>query len=254
MRTQPEYGIDSPTIVIGELILGGAACSVALLLLVLRALLLVGVIGMAIGLFVLLNAGSMVFYSKVGKRSIRDQLLRLVAWRGDEVALDVGCGRGLLLVGVARRLTTGKAIGVDRWIRGAISGNRLEATLENAALERVADLVEVQDGDARHLPFDDHMFDVVVSNFVVHEMDTRTDREKMLREIIRVLKPGGQIALVDFIFTGEAVQVLRRSGVQDARRLPIRWPYFWFSALSSLGMVQVYQVIGHKDPDSASRT
>jgi cyclopropane fatty-acyl-phospholipid synthase-like methyltransferase len=69
--------------------------------------------------------------------------------------LDVGCGRGLLLIGAAKRLTTGKAVGVDIWQTEDLSGNRPEATLENARLERVAERVGVKDGDARRLPFAD---------------------------------------------------------------------------------------------------
>lgn len=53
------------------------------------------------------------------------------------------------------------------------------------------DRVEVKQGDARKLPFADQTFDVVVSNFVVHEMKTKADRETMMHEIARVLKPGG---------------------------------------------------------------
>lgn len=252
MRRQPDYGIDSPAIVVGELILSGLAFVAAIVLFALRtphilALPLWGIF-LVMGAYLLLNAGGMVFYSKVGKLSIRDQLLRSVSWRGDEMVLDVGCGRGLLLIGAAKRLTAGKAIGVDAWARGAVSGNRADATVRNATLEGVSERVEVRDGDARHLPFADGSFDVVVSNFVVHEMDSRADRERMLRETVRVLKPCGRVALVDFIFTGEAVRVLRECGVSDARRSPIGGRYFWASAMVSLGLVRLYQVTGSKAP------
>src|SRR5262249_16954592 len=154
------------------------------------------------------------------------------------------CGRGLVLIGAAERLTTGKAIGVDRWVRGAVSGNRPEAALHNAELAGVADRVQVEGGDARQLPLTDASCDVVLSNFVVHEMDTEVDREKMLREMARVLKPGGHLALTDFIFTGQAVRVLRASGVRDAQRTPAGLLAFWSFALCSLGMGRLYQVTG----------
>ena len=47
--------------------------------------------------------------------------------------------------------------------------------------------MEVKEGDARQLPFPDESLDVVVSNFVVHEVNTAAEREKMMREMVRVL-------------------------------------------------------------------
>ena len=66
------------------------------------------------GAYFLLYARSMIWYSKVGKQQIRKQLLGLVPWRGDEMVLDVGCGRGLVMIGAAKQLITGKAIGFLR--------------------------------------------------------------------------------------------------------------------------------------------
>jgi ubiquinone/menaquinone biosynthesis C-methylase UbiE len=224
MRGRPDYGIDSPAMVVGELALAGVACGAAAAMLLLGSPHLLGVPlwapAGALGLYLALMAFGMLHYSLRGKLRLRDRLLRSIQWSGHERVLDIGCGRGLLLVGAAHRLTGGMAIGVDRWIRGAVSGNRPEAALRNAKLEGVADRVAVQDGDARDLPFEDASFDVVLSNFVLHEMDTHEDRERMLREHARVLKPGGQLALVDFIFADQAVRVLRECGVADARREP----------------------------------
>jgi arsenite methyltransferase len=160
--------------------------------------------------------------------------------------LDVGCGRGVLLIGAARRLTTGKAIGADVWVSRAVSGNRPEAALENAAREGVADRVEVKHGDARQLPFADASFDVAVSNFVLHELNSGAEREQMAREIVRALKPGGHLALADFTFTAHCMQALRSCGVSDARRLPDSFLSFWITAILSLGTTQVYFVTGTK--------
>lgn len=104
----------------------------------------------------------------------------------------MGCGRGLLTVGAAHRLSRGRVVGVDIWQPGAVSGNRADSVLDNARIKGVNDRVEVEEGDARKLRFADRNFDVVVSNFVVHEMKTQSDREAMMREIARVFKPGGE--------------------------------------------------------------
>ncbi len=59
----------------------------------------------------------MVWSSRVAKLKLRDRLLDSLALKGDEKILDVGCGRGLLLIGAAKRLKTGKATGIDVWSR-----------------------------------------------------------------------------------------------------------------------------------------
>jgi SAM-dependent methyltransferase len=244
---RPDYGLDSPAIIAGEVVAGGIALGGAVALYALRGPRPFGVplwgVAAVLGGFCLLNAGGMIYYSLAGKRHIRDRLLDLLPWRGDEHVLDVGCGRGLLLIGAAKRLPAGAATGVDVWAPGAITGNRPEAALRNATLEGVADRVDVQRGEAQRLPFADGAFDSVVSNFVVHEMNTRADRERMLHEMVRVLKPGGRVALADFIFTPEAVRVLRDAGLADVRRVRLSsWP----AVVASLGLVRVYAVTARK--------
>jgi arsenite methyltransferase len=248
---RPNYGIDSPAMVIGELALGGVACAGAWALYAIGNPHLLGVplwgISLALGLNLLVMAGGMLNYSLSGKLRIRDRLLRSMAWSGRERVLDVGCGRGLLLVGAAQRLTDGRAIGVDRWAPGAISGNGPAAAMRNAELAGVAEQVEVCEGDARRLPFPDATFDVALSNFVLHELDTPAERSQMLGEITRALKPGGRVALVDFIFTGEAERALRAQGMRDVRRAPAAgWIAFASFALLTLGFGRLYMVTGVK--------
>jgi SAM-dependent methyltransferase len=242
---KPDYGIDSPGIVALQLAAGAIA--------IIGAAALPGRLGPALrwigwltGAYFLNGAFGMLHYSRIGKLKLRDHLLNQIRWRGDETVLDVGCGRGLLLAGAARRLTSGKVTGVDVWHTHALSGNRPGAALENAAIEGVAGRVEVERADVRQLPFHDASFDVVVSNFVVHEMKTPADREKMLREMMRVLKPGGQLALIDFIFTRQCVEVLHAAGASNAARLRIGSAGFWCSAVLTLGFFQLYQVTAGK--------
>ena len=241
---RPDYGIDSPAMLVSEFALAGIACIVTVVLFRLGSPRLLGiplwVVTLALGLYLAVMAAGMLHYSLRGKLQLRDRLLGSIQWTGHEHVLDVGCGRGLLLVGAAHRLTDGMATGVDRWIRGAVSGNRPEAALRNAELEGVASRVEIRDGDARRLPFADASFDVVLSNFVLHEMDSREDRDRMLRELTRVLKPGGRIALIDFIFTDQAIHVWRECGIADVRRIPAGRFAFVSFALVTLGLGRLY--------------
>src|SRR5205823_6474956 len=108
--------------------------------------------------------------------------------------LDIGPGRGLLLISAAKRLTTGKgkAIGVDVWHSEDQSDNRPENTWRNARAEGVASRIELKDGDARKLPFENGSFDVVASSLTLHNIYNPEERATAVREIDRVLKPGGR--------------------------------------------------------------
>jgi SAM-dependent methyltransferase len=99
-----------------------------------------------------------------GKRSVWAEILSELGLRGDEHVLDVGCGRGAVLILAAHRVPRGKAVGVDIWRARDQNGNSRAATERNADLEGVGDRVEVIDADARELPFPTATFDLVVSS------------------------------------------------------------------------------------------
>lgn len=253
LTRRANYGVDSPRIV-------AALCALGVVLLV------VGQesssawrwVARGVGAYFLLGALGMLFYSKVGKRALTERLVDRIQWRGNERVLDVGCGRGVLTMAAAHRVSRGSVIGVDVWNRIALSGNRAKSVLENARIEGVDDRVEVREGDARALPFADETFDIVLSNFVVHELKNRADREQMMREVSRVLRPGGQVALVDLIFTDDCVDDLQKFGVESDRRRD-GFLSFWISAILNFGTVKTYHVVGRKQrragesPLSASR-
>jgi cyclopropane fatty-acyl-phospholipid synthase-like methyltransferase len=66
----------------------------------------------------------MIWSSRYGKLRARDRLLDGLGLTGQEHLLDVGCGRGLLLIGAARRLPNGRAVGVDLWSQVDLADNR----------------------------------------------------------------------------------------------------------------------------------
>jgi SAM-dependent methyltransferase len=165
----------------------------------------------------------MILSSKVGKFRERDRLLGSIPWCGDETVLDVGCGRGLMLIGAAKRPASGKAAGVDIWQSEDQSGNHPEVTLSNARAEGVAERVEVRDGDARQLPFEDGTFGVVLSSLALHNIHDAEGRREAVEEIARVLKGSGRVAILDIWHTDQYEQVLRESGVQEVTRSGLRF-------------------------------
>lgn len=205
LESRPDYGIDAPGIRRGLLIAGGAGLTVAVLTNLVglppRLALWMSALGAFIAVYGLFMGGYMTYGSRIGKLRAREVLLDLVStlrpWTGNEMALDVGCGRGLMMVGAARRLTVGRSIGIDLWREEDQSGNSPEEARANADAEGVADRVQIDTGDARKLPYPNASFDVVMSHWVVHNLPTKADQLRALDEMFRVLRPGGVLALAD---------------------------------------------------------
>jgi arsenite methyltransferase len=207
-RQRPNYGIDAPNVILTFLFVGVLCLGLALWLLFLWIP----------GVFFLLDGLIMLWGSLVEKFRMRDKLLNSISWQGNEKVLDVGCGHGLMLIGAAKRLRDGKAIGIDLWQKQDQAGNSREATMHNVQLENCTDRVELVDGDARKLPFDENAFDVVVSSWALHNIYDRAGRDTAVREIARVLKPGGHILMIDIRHTGEYAEALRECKMSEVRR------------------------------------
>ncbi|BDC51243.1 type 11 methyltransferase [Bryobacterales bacterium F-183] len=153
--------------------------------------------------------------SQTGKLALRDTIINKIQWTGEEKVLDVGCGRGLLLIAAAKQLKKGRATGVDIWDPASLSANSQQNTIAMAKAEGVADRVKVETGDARNLTYGDNSFDVVLSSTTLHELPDAENRQLAIEEMVRVTKPGGQIAIFDVMHAGEYAEVLRNAGVEQ---------------------------------------
>ena len=129
--------------------------------------------------------------------------------------LDVGCGSGLMLIGAARRLTTGKAIGIDLWQAEDQTDNSAAATMENARREGVTKWVRVETGDARALPFLDRSFDMVLSHWALHNLPDESGRALAIGEMLRVLRQNGALVLADIAHFAEYREHLDSRGVTN---------------------------------------
>jgi ubiquinone/menaquinone biosynthesis C-methylase UbiE len=161
-----------------------------------------------------------------GKFVIWAGLLDRLRLRGDERILDLGCGRGAVLLMAAQHLTTGRAVGVDLWRRVDQSGNSAEATQRNAVAEGVADRVELHTGDMTALPFEDNSFDVVLSAMAIHNISGRAGREKAISEAVRVMRPGGRLLIVDIRATRPHAAQFSKLGMYDVARKGLKW-WYW---------------------------
>lgn len=115
--------------------------------------------------------------------------------------LDVGTGRGLMAIALAKAEPGVRVVGVDIWTQRDLVGNSQARAERNARLEGVASRVRFRRADARALPFRTSSFDGVVSSLTIHNLP-EGDRPTAFREIHRVLRPGGRFAYLDPEFDG----------------------------------------------------
>ena len=218
-RRNGSYGIDAPYLL-----------PIPILLIAVN--LFAGIVSRSVGPFVgaaavTACAGLGLYASRRGKFVVWADLLDQLALRGDEQILDIGCGRGAVLLMAAQRLTTGRAVGVDLWKRGDQSGNDIEATRRNAAAEGVADCVDLQTADMIALPFEDNRFDLVVSSLAIHNVKPASGRDRAVEEALRVLRPGGRLMIADIFATRQYRACLARLGITDVTHRDLGWRMWW---------------------------
>jgi ubiquinone/menaquinone biosynthesis C-methylase UbiE len=124
-----------------------------------------------------------------GDRARRDLIAQANITPGQRV-LDIGCGTGTLAVMLKRSHGDVEVIGLDPDPK-ALRRAKTKATRAELSLQ-------LDQGFADELPFAEDSFDRVFSSFMFHHLEEE-NREKTLREVLRVLKPGGSFHLLDFV-------------------------------------------------------
>ena len=150
-----------------------------------------------------------------GFTSLRDEIVDRATIVSGERVLDVGAGTGLLALHAAQRGARVTALDIS-----AAMCRRLEVI----ASERHLELEAIVQASASELPFGRAAFDAVISNYCLHELDDAGKREA-LREIRRVLRPGGRLVFGDMMFVlGVATRRDRRLILAKVRAMLVKGP------------------------------
>ena len=227
-----EYGYDAPyaLVIFGSLaVVSGLGAAIAWWRMPVHA---AAPISLYFVLF-LANTTSFFYTTRRGKFIEWERILDRTQLRGDEIVLDMGCGRGAVLTAVARRLTTGRVTGVDIWSTTDQSGNAKDLALRNASLEGVSDRVHIETADMRALPFPDGSFDLVVSSLAIHNIRSNADRKRAITEGFRVMKPEGRMVIADIRATATYADVLRTLGASNVEHHRLGWRFWWGNPLAA---------------------
>ena len=125
----------------------------------------------------------------MGAGRARDELIEQANIQDNQRVLDLGCGTGTLVALLKRKYPAAQIVGLDPDPKAL---RRAKKKIQRAGVE-----VQLDEGFADELPYEEGTFDRVLSSFMFHHLEDQ-DREKMLREVLRVLKPAGTFHLLDF--------------------------------------------------------
>jgi arsenite methyltransferase len=206
-KPRGSYGIDAPYVPLMFIV--GAVVSIVL------SFFASTIIWLLVAVFFLALAAIYLRTSLSGKFAIWQRLISAAGLRGDERAVDVGCGRGAVTVILAQHLPTGQVDGIDLWRSQDQSGNDEEHTRANLEANAVSDRVTLHTADMRELPFEDGSIDVVTASVAIHNLKDPADRKAAVAAAYRVLKPGGRVIIADIRAVKEYAATLAELGARD---------------------------------------
>lgn len=131
--------------------------------------------------------------------------------------LDVGCGRGMVLITALTAYQHAEGVGLDLWRSRDQTGNDPLTTMENAQLNHVEKRVQLVTESMADMSLPSDSFDAVLANVAIQNIKSRDGRRDAVANIYRVTKPGGQIRIVDIQFIKEYRDDLVALGAIDVK-------------------------------------
>lgn len=189
-----------------------------------------GILGLTVFASFLYPLYSYFMFSPLGgdmQDDLYDLILDHLEKNSSGKVIDIGTGNGILAIKAALRYPAVEVIGVDFW--GKDWEYSKSVSEQNALLANVAERVQFRKGNAAALKFPDGSFDAVVSNLTFHEVKMVVHKTDVLREALRLLKPGGTFAFIDPFYdehfygdTTEFELQLKNLKLQNVELKPLR--------------------------------
>ncbi|PGL67874.1 class I SAM-dependent methyltransferase [Bacillus sp. AFS055030] len=165
-------------------------------------------------------------FSSIGgnyQSKIHDLIVSKVKLDVDGTLLDIGTGSGSLIIKLAKAFPGSKLTGIDYW------GENWEYSKaqcqQNAEIEGVSHQIHFQKASASELPFNENEFDVIVSCLTFHEVKDQSNKTEVIKEALRVLKPGGHFVFLDLFMDEkifgdekELLNELKKYGLSELNR------------------------------------
>ena len=113
------------------------------------------------------------------------------------------------------------------WLHYPLYANAIAATRRNARAEGVAGRVSLETADMTALPFAAGSFDLILSSLAIHNVPGQEKRDRAIEEIVRVLRPGGRVALADLRNIARYRERLEALGMADVSVRDLGWRMWW---------------------------
>jgi SAM-dependent methyltransferase len=133
------------------------------------------------------------------QNKIYDLVFKYIEFNGFGKILDIGCGNGKLTIRLAKKFPNSYLYGIDYW--GGMWGYSEKSCTDNAMCEGVDSQIIFKKASASSLPFDENTFDMAISNFVFHEVIDTKKKIVLIKEALRILKPGGSFVFQDLFLS-----------------------------------------------------
>ncbi len=142
----------------------------------------------------------MMFSQKGGKlqEKFYDLIIQSLGENVEGKIIDIGSGNGVLAAKLAQRHENIEVVGIDYW--GKDWEYSKSVCEKNARIAKVENRVHFQKGDAATLDFANDIFDGAISNLTFHEVKSAADKRTVVQEALRVVKPAGAFAFIDYFY------------------------------------------------------